>query len=382
VGRRDAVRELLLSAARADSSDHQLAALVRDVEKTGSLPVVEEVARAHGVGPLLRTRLSRLEGFPEEHPDWLAADQVGAQARLLHTARTLDLMSEVLGAAPVVFKGPVLERWYGDRGLRTYSDVDVLVRRREFGSVLDRLVEAGFTELSANWRGFLTYEVAEVPLGHERTCVDLHWDLVALGSARRDLRLDAEAMAGRAETVTVAGVDVRTFDPIDTLIHLCVTGGLEGGRRLSRLVDVDRVVRGSGLDWAILVERATAGRVRALCAGVLARSRRLLGTPVPAEWWARLSPYPGWGLANELVGERRRRASRLTRGVGSGFVLSTGRDSVPATWSAGVAGVGENLRTRWGQRGLTDPGGPLDWQTTSETPAADRARYLDWVEGG
>lgn len=375
-------RCLLLACLRVGYDDAALDTLVGRAEAGGLLTTVAELARAHGVGPLVRARLGEVAGFRDRHPDWLASEQAAAQARHLHAMRTLALVTAAVDRPFLAFKGPALARWYGGAGLRTFSDVDVLTHRSDFGCALDALLAAGFTELASNWSGLLDYEVAEIPLGYELSCVDLHWDLLATGRLRRGFEVDVAEMFERAEPVDLGGLRVRTFDPVDTLLHLCLNAGLAGGRRLLQLVDVDRVVRHAALDWRLLGERAAEVGARALCSAVLGRCRRLLGTPVPEATLGELSPYRGWALLNRVVGERRRSPTRAVRGIGSGFVLSSGRDTPVRTAEAAFV-TALDVVGRWRGRPMpTDPGGALDWQKRSPSGAQDRERYLRWVEVG
>ena len=98
----------------------------------------------------------------------------------LSSYRTIAAVADAVGEPFLVVKGPVLGAvWYGDPSVRQFSDIDVLVRRSDFGAFLAQLLDAGFGERSQNWRGFLDHEVAEIPLAHGHATIDLHWDLVA-----------------------------------------------------------------------------------------------------------------------------------------------------------------------------------------------------------
>ena len=379
---RSLARRLLLAAARVDSTDADLIVLLDQVRAAGGLDSVIRLARAHGVAPLLGVRLSRIPTVTSEDGDWLVADRRAALARHLHANKTVAAVAAVVERPFVVFKGPALARWYAEPAVRTYSDVDILVRRADFVAVLRDLLASDFAELSFNWHGFLAHQVAEVPLEHGVSCVDLHWDVLATGSLRQQFEVDVDGMVQRAEWIEIGGTGTLTFDSADTLLHLCVGAGLDGGRRLLQLVDIDRVVRGAPIDWPDFCERARRSRCRALSSAVLARSRRLLGTPVPDEVVKWLSPFAGWDELNRVIGERRLVPARVAKGVGSGLVVSAGRETWPATVAAMLASAAEVVRVRLGGRDLTAAGGELDWQAASSAVDADRERYLRWVEAG
>ena len=192
-------------------------------------------------------------------------------------------------------KGPVLGAvWYGEPSRRQFSDIDVLVRRQDFARSLQALLDEGFAEHSANWKGFLDHGVAEIPITGGATTIDLHWDLVALGTTAPRDPLDMAPLFDRAETVELAPtVQVATLDPVDTLVHLCINGGLDG--------------RGASGGWWTSTwspvaagstgHRSSLGRVARRGGPLLGRApalRRAVGTALPDGLLAELEPFPGW----------------------------------------------------------------------------------------
>ena len=362
---RQHVPHVLFAAARVDTADADLATALAALDQTDQQGLVR-LARAHRVAPLLHERLRGVGGAAaDQMMAALAGDRAAARARHLHTVRTLRRLSSALGVPFLLVKGAALAvGWYGDSSLRSYSDIDLLVGREDFGVAVESLVGAGFVELSTNWAGFLDHQVSEIPFGYESSCVDLHWDLVALGTDRREIRLDVRGLFDRAGRLALGSETVLTLDPADTLQHLCVGAGLGGARILLQLVDVDRVARDPDLDWGQFVARSRQAGSHALCLAVLARAHRILGTPLPDLLLADLRPFPGWATLTELVELPRRSERRLAAGVASGLVLASGRATLgrrrerqrvapvrasasvsvrprsPAGWCAGLAARG------------------------------------------
>ena len=372
------VRSALLASVHADEG-----VALRALEEFTDLGVLVELARIHRVSGLLHDRLSRLDGpVSVEVRKRLNEQRMRAIDQELLAVATLGRLTELLDVRFLVFKGPVLAaRCYGRLGLRDFSDVDVLVLRPEFATALTALSDGGYRELASNWDGFLEHGVAEVPLADRRGVVDLHWHPIALRADRRALRLDPEALFERAMRVDVRGTEIDTFDPEDTLLHLCVNAGLGGARKLLQLVDVDRVVRRLDIDWDVFVDRSHDGALDALCAGVLQRTCALLGTPIAESVLERLEPFPGWLLVNQVV-DGRRSPRRLDRGIASGLVLAGGRATPWRTTAAMVRRAREAARAKLGKPRLTDPGGGLDWRHSAGAArdAVDRGSYLAWVE--
>ena len=350
------------------------------------LAALVDVARVHGVLGLVHRRLVDAGvALPEPVAVRLERERVLTAARQLDAYRTIAAIDRAVDHPVLVVKGPVLSAaWYDDPYVRSFSDVDVLVHRYAFGNVFDAMVKAGFEELSANWDGFLDHEVSEIPLGYGDSTVDLHWDLVGIGAVRRELTWQMAPLFERAERISLGSDEVATLDPADTLLHLCINGGLDGARTLLRLIDIDVVARSGRVDWMDFAKRARAARACALCAAVLQRCASIVGTPLPHGLLADLEPYRGWLRLNALVDRRRRSGRHLTSGVASGALLASGRKTRIATLRRLTRTVASHSLTRLGRPALTDTGGELDWQRVSERAdrASDRQRYLRWVAAG
>lgn len=369
---------LLVACVVRASSDREIVRGLDGLREGDALELVR-LSRAHGVAPLAHQRMSAVT-----HPlarrlvGALEVDRAVAQARHQLTLRAVAEVGSALAHPFLVLKGPALSLgWYDDPAVRVYHDLDLLVQPRDFSASLDALRARGFDEVARNWHGFLAHGVAEIPLAKGATCVDLHWDTVALARDRRDVVLDVEGLFGHSVQRTVGSVEVSAPDATDTLLHLCVNAGLDGARRLSRLVDVDRVARDAALDWSRLVATACRGGAHALAHAVLRRAHVLLGTPVPAAVLADLSPFPGWSA---LTRPHLRRDGRLHRGLSGGLLVSSGRASAGATILALGRTVEEAVLERRGH-GAVQPGGALDWQRGAPPEGSSRQHYLDWVAG-
>ena len=319
-------------------------------------------------------------------PDWLVIrrDELMATARLerLRALQTVDALRRALPLDCCAVKGPVTAvRWYDEPNHRTFRDVDVLVRRRDFVRALDALEAAGARSLSANWHGFARHRVAEVPLELHGTTIDLHWDLVALGRDRRLVRFDADALFARSIEVELSGVGVRTLDDIDTLLHHCVNTGLGGARRLGSLIDIERIVARGDIDPDLFAARARAIGAGALCAAVLQRARIVLECDIPEDLVRPLEPWRGWLLANAWV-DRRSRRGAPRESVAPGIWLSAGRPHRRDTLRAFGERMAGRVAVSAGRPSIVEPGGALDWKRTPDDADLARATYERWVDGG
>ena len=112
--------------------------------------------------------------------------------------------------------------------------------------------------------------------------VDLHWSLVISETLRRRFHIPTADLLARSTPVTIGSVEVHTFDATDTLVHLCHHAAFSGAVRLVHLLDVDQAAARIQ-DWDLVARRARSWGAGAQVGLVLARARRVLGTPVPEE---------------------------------------------------------------------------------------------------
>ncbi len=370
-------RRLVIAACRPSTTALELEELVRDV----GVEALVSQADYHRVASTLYDRLDGLDGVAKRLGDELLARRLAAQVRRLDAQRALLLLQRVLDAPFLVVKGPVLSsHWYPRDRLRDFNDLDVLVAPADFGRVFEALCAEGAVPRASNWHGFRAHGVAEVPLRLGSTTIDLHWDLVALAEHRSDIRLPIHELFEQSVTVPVGELEVRTLDPVDTLLHLCVNTGLGDAHRLRNLVDVDVVVGSGRVDlgeFAVRSDRLGLGR---LCSAVLQRAVSVLGTELPEGFLAGLSPSRSWLLANAAV-DRAGLWSGGHASVASSRLVAAGRSSAPATAAAFGRATRRGVLERVGHPSLGQVGGDLDWQRLPADGDIDahRRRYFDYV---
>ena len=115
-------------------------------------------------------------------------------------ARLGGSLSDAAGTRPLVLKGPAIaDRFYPDRRLRTFADLDLLVPRGSLVDAAGALGALGYEEKVELREGFGATHGHDVhfsrPIGRHRADVELHWRVGddALGEA-----LSHEALAEAA----------------------------------------------------------------------------------------------------------------------------------------------------------------------------------------
>jgi hypothetical protein len=336
--------ELRLAAACAmwPPSDRRIEAI--RTAATGPLDWARflRVARRHQVVGLVHDGLTRAQtNVPSE-----VAREVGGQAAIL-VRETLTMAREALrlqrlfddAKLPVLFvKGAALSVLaFGNLGLRSSQDIDLLVNYETLPAATALILRAGYrrfdpsTNVSdAKLRLLMPFR-KDLGFIHEGTGlqVELHWRLF----------LNPQAMAEPLITVASrivplsGAAGLRTLGEEDLFAYLCMHGALHWWYRLKWLADINALLAAASEDSVERLIRAAevrgAGRATAQA---LLLCRRILGTPIPDRLMATLTNdstlrwLEGTALNAMTTGweEREPRKERFgtTRGSLSTFLLS------------------------------------------------------------
>lgn len=181
------------------------------------------------------------------------------------------------GVDALPFKGPVLAALaYPGSHLRTFTDLDLLVRRDDVDRAVTALAEAGFEEKNplppnyeTTWQSYFPWHP---PHGNANGYVrgqgtsgalhvDLHW---GLASRYFLFPMEPEGLWERSASVTLeGGFTVRTFSPEDTLLFQCMHAAKDAYNRLSHVCDIAALVRAYptlDIDWVLEKAGALHGR--------------------------------------------------------------------------------------------------------------------------
>jgi len=366
-----------------------LATLLTSDRLAAALPVQ---ATYHRVAPWVHRALATQPALSEHVSEQLQVKQrdgIALHIRALGTLAKLAGPLDAVGARWLVMKGPALAKLvYKRPELRPYSDLDVLVERRQFAQAVASLEEIGFRLIDANWALMARTGAGQVhmedPAGG---ALDLHWHVLFDRSLRQTFAVPMAEMVERSRSADINGIATHVLDPVDTQLHLCLHAAQEGADRLLWLKDLEQVARHDGGDWDELVDRARHWRVSLPVAIVLSRARAAVGAPVPEGVIEALAPSRAWrGLA---WGVDRLFPASSSRGEGNPATLlaRSARDDVPSSVANFVGGLGERLRrlavTRsWRRdRSQWDPQDPasLLYRSASGRSVVDRTAFFEWV---
>jgi len=279
---------MLVECASAASRTQKL----EDLAKTMEWEKLLELAEDHGVLGQVATQFDGLSDaiVPRETKRRLTELRRAQLFSALRMSGELFRLAERFAAANIgmlTVKGPALAvAAYGDPGMRSYGDIDLLVRQNDIYRATEIMIADGFQAaipLAAIRAGKIPGQYL-FSQRDSKLLVELHNDRT-LRYFPRPLRL--ENLFQRQTLVRIAGRGVPTLSVEDTLVLICVHGAKHFWDRLMWIADVGALVsRQSGLDWGRVNEAAReVGAERMVNTG-LCLAATVLGTNLPAAEWA------------------------------------------------------------------------------------------------
>jgi hypothetical protein len=250
------------------------------------------MAHRHRLTPLLYWQLNTIcpEVVPESHLSSLRAKFYRNTARNLNLTKELCKvleLFEVHGIPAIPYKGPALAASiYGSLALRQFSDLDILIRRKDVAKASEILELRGYKKeyqlTAAQEAAFLKIECEHVFTDNQRRVyLDLHWDFVR---SYFSLKLDLDGFWERLERIPLGSIEVLSFAPEDLLLILCVNASKEFWERLVQICDIAELIRAyPNLNWDAVIRRAARmGTGRMLYLSLLL-AHDLFGSVVPEE---------------------------------------------------------------------------------------------------
>jgi hypothetical protein len=187
------------------------------------------------------------------------------------------------GIPAVTYKGPALAvRLYGDLSLRGFGDLDIVVCERDALQARRLLIERGYAPErveTSDLNQFLR-ENHELLLyrGDGKVRLDLHWRCISRTAC---LAGDPERFLEHLETISIAGVEVRSLWLETYLLILCMHAAKHQWVQLKLICDIAEILAVPDLDWQYALHEAEElGLKRVLGIGILL-AQGLLGAAVP-----------------------------------------------------------------------------------------------------
>jgi hypothetical protein len=274
---------VLLEGASPNPDLLRLATLLSSIDWSRLLLLAEE----HGVTALLGARLQSLDGacIPPEIKQSLAERQrlqVFFSLRLTaELFRVLDIFKSA-GVGALAVKGPVLAmQAYGDPAMRSYGDLDLLVRQRDIRRATELMIAEGFIPAVS----LAAIDAGKIPGQYlfskpdSKLIVELHNDRTLRYFPRP---LPLEDFFARQIRVRIDSREAPALSVEDELVLICIHGAKHFWERLMWIADVAALVtHQAGIDWNRVPELARAvGAQRMLHTG-LGLAANLLKAKLP-----------------------------------------------------------------------------------------------------
>jgi hypothetical protein len=250
--------------------------------------VLVEMAMKHDVSGILCKVLLEISKTVVPEAIMLACQQKLRQQRLINEAAQQQLTELLIklntaGIEAVPFKGITLAMSaYGDISLRSFRDLDFLIREEQIEACLSQLRELGYHHehgLSPKqWQEFVDYAGQDILFG-QGLPVEPHW---ALAPRTLSLDIDYIRLWERVSSTSFNGQTVLTLSPEDELIILCMHGSKHEWSKLKWVVDLSLFIRShTDIDWDIIMNRAQSQGLSRIVIFGLALTQRLVGSAIP-----------------------------------------------------------------------------------------------------
>jgi hypothetical protein len=284
---------LLLHCARTRLETQRANQIKSLVENGIEWTYLIRMALGHGVMPLLYWTLHST--CPDAVPRAVLEQLQGhfyanAGHNLLLTKELLKLLHLLDGQAipAIPYKGPVLAASiYGNVTFREFGDLDILVRERDYKAVQHLLLGQGYRLIKEfDWESTLVDASGKV-------AVDLHKKMTPREFSSP---LDFDYLSGRLQRIAIAGTEVPTLSPGDTLLMLAIQITKDSGSpyfQLAKICDIAELLRTHPhLDWEQILRQARRLGGKRMLLYSLRLANNLLGTVLPQEIVSEMRFHP------------------------------------------------------------------------------------------
>ncbi len=273
------MKSLLLKILNYESNENDLAR-IRNLTIDDWDEIISQ-ANKHSIGPYLYCEMRQtelLQYVPEQFSNQLYKVYItntGRNVKLFHgLGKILKTFAEQ-NIDSILLKGAHLANVvYKTPGARTMDDIDLLLKKKDFGHAQDELFGLGY-------------------YGWERQIlVDFHW---SIDEGVTPINIDMRGVWERTKHEEIEGIKTRVLCPEDVLLHLCHHLAFHhlfdfGGLRT--LCDIREIIKhyGENLNWHVLCDRAEEWQIGNTIYVVMLIGKELVEANVPDYLFQRLYP--------------------------------------------------------------------------------------------
>jgi hypothetical protein len=278
--------ELLLCCARSKMDEQTKVKVESLVSQEIDWDFLLEIAIKHKLLPLLYYHLNTInvKSIPPEIITFLRNFfQANIQRNLLLTSELLKVLKifkeHQIVAIPL--KGPVLATCvYGSFGLRTISDLDIIVEKKKFIQAQDLLLELEYQPGKLNNPDY--YQQAQFYPSNNTFCIDLHYDFAPKNFF---VSVNTTPFWEDLGLISIAKNQINTLSQENLILYLCLEGSKEHWRTINRISDLAESIQNYDFDWDSLLKRAkNVGKEGVLFLGIFL-AKEILDLSIPDNIW-------------------------------------------------------------------------------------------------
>ncbi len=276
--------ELILCCAKVKLNPNKIERIKNLLQQDIDWEYLITTAKLHKVLPLIYLNLIKhfSEYVPKNIINQLREFIQAKTRRNLYLVRelfTLTNIFELNNISAIPYKGLVLAAAvYGDLSLRQFVDLDFLVSRQEYLKTQELLIAEGYNPPSQNnvdWERSFVH--AKKQIG-----VDLHQGLTP---DYLPIHIDFSGLWQRLESVSVGGVEFKSFSPEDLLIVLCIQLAKDSQWTAEVLIKVcdiaELIFTYENIDWDLVWQRCIKLGTKRIVLFSLYVVHEMLDTKVP-----------------------------------------------------------------------------------------------------
>jgi hypothetical protein len=320
---------VLLACARPWLNTADLRALRARLEGQLDWDLLLSLAERHAVVPLLYRHLcaSGAVRIPADFDQRLRRLYFGSVSLAMFLTEELRRVLRVLsdrGIEALAYKGPALAvHLYGDVSLRTFRDLDLVVRPRDFAAARAALEGAGFRRREvltpAQDRAAQATECDEALIHGERgTLVELHW---AVSPPYFAFPLSTDELIARAVPIDILGFPAVAPCREDLVLLLAMNGTKDLWTRIEPACLLAELLRSDPApDWPTVLSRARTVHGERMLGLGLRLAAELLGAPLPPSVRAHFAVARG---LDAIVSDAKRRLLGAAPSPATGVIEGT-----------------------------------------------------------
>jgi hypothetical protein len=285
---------LLLSCLQTKSSKVSLDQIKNLLYLPLNWDDIFESAIKHGVAPLLYTNIRRLNNdhiVDQDVMDRFKKTYLITAAINMRIYAELRKILEALkgkGIDVIVLKGAFLaETVYGDIGLRSMGDIDLLVKKEDLSRTDKIMTHLGYvastSHRSREWYAENHHHLPPYYQSENGVKVEIHWHIVKPSKPYHEKMI--ERFWKRARAIKLANTQALVLSPEDLLLHLCLhslSHGFTPKLLLRQLSDISQSLKHyeKEFNWIQFQEEANEYQLTRLIHSTFYLIKQVLGNNV------------------------------------------------------------------------------------------------------